>query len=218
MKKNIFFYMIMVVIFYLIIGIVRLDMTTVFACIVSLLLIFCIELLQKKIGYSDLCKFLCYVFVLSTEILGQIYHFYTRVWYFDIIMHTFSSFIISYLSYYLLRFFGDINKMLLLLFIFSFAMMIESVWEISEFCIDRVFNQDMQKDTIINEITSTYFSTSGDTPVKLKVNDVIVDGISFYSKYGGYIDIGLYDTISDMVCALVGSGIFIIIFKKRLVC
>ena len=97
-------------------------------------------------------------------------------------------------------------------------MMIESVWEISEFCIDRVFNQDMQKDTIINEITSTYFSTSGDTPVKLKVNDVIVDGISFYSKYGGYIDIGLYDTISDMVCALVGSGIFIIIFKKRLVC
>ena len=76
----------------------------------------------------------------------------------------------------------------------------------------------MQNDTIINEITSTYFSTSGDTPVKLKVNDVIVDGISFYSKYGGYIDIGLYDTISDMVCALVGSGIFIIIFKKRLVC
>ena len=76
----------------------------------------------------------------------------------------------------------------------------------------------MQKDTIINEITSTYFSTNGDTPVKLKVNDVIVDGISFSSKYGGYIDIGLYDTISDMVCALVGSGIFIIIFKKRLIC
>ena len=31
----------------------------------------------------------------------------------------------------------------------------------------------------------------------------------------GYIDIGLYDTIGDMVCEVVGSIIFIVIFKLK---
>ena len=31
----------------------------------------------------------------------------------------------------------------------------------------------------------------------------------------GYIDIGLYDTIDDMICAVGGSIIFIVIYKLK---
>lgn len=40
----------------------------------------------------------------------------------------------------------------------------------------------------------------------------------FMDRYGGYLDIGLYDTIGDMICTVVGSFMFIVIMKKRLNC
>ena len=48
------------------------------------------------------------------------------------------------------------------------------------------------------------------------VDNVVVNNISFTDKYNGYLDIGLYDTISDMSCALLGALIFIIIIIRRL--
>ncbi|UKI26937.1 MAG: hypothetical protein L6V91_09560 [Bacilli bacterium] len=95
-------------------------------------------------------------------------------------------------------------------------MMCESIWEIFEFSTDRLLKTDMQKDTIINEITSYYLSEDKDTPTTMVVDNVVVNNISFTDKYNGYLDIGLYDTISDMSCALVGALIFIIIIKRRL--
>ena len=46
----------------------------------------------------------------------------------------------------------------------------------------------------------------------------MVKDIDFMDRYGGYLDIGLYDTIGDMICTVVGSFIFIVIMKKRLNC
>ena len=45
-----------------------------------------------------------------------------------------------------------------------------------------------------------------------------VNDIDFMDRYGGYLHIGLYDTIGDMICIVVGSFIFIVIMKKRLNC
>ena len=99
-----------------------------------------------------------------------------------------------------------------MLCIFSFAMMIASLWEIAEFSIDRLFDVDMQKDTVINEVNSMLLSDNGNVVVKNKISSMTI------GKYivNGYLDIGLYDTINDMVCAIIGSLIFIIyIFYKE---
>lgn len=212
MKKIDLLYLI-VVIFYLISGLIKWDMTTIFACVLSLIFMIITNVIGKKIGFGNGIKILIYVFILSTEILGEIYHFYVDVWWFDIVMHTYFAFIVSYAGLYLIRYFkikGSIY--FVILFIFSLAMMTESVWEIFEFSMDRVIGTDMQKDTVIRNINSTYLSEN------IYVDKVMVNDIDFMDRYGGYLDIGLYDTIGDMICTVVGSFMFIVIMKKRLNC
>lgn len=212
MKKIDLLYLI-VVMFYLISGLIRWNMTTIFACVLSLIFMVITNVIGKKIGFGNGIKILIYVFILGTEILGEIYHFYVDVWWFDIVMHTYFAFIISYAGLYLIRYFkikGSIY--FVILFIFSLAMMTESVWEIFEFSMDRFIGTDMQKDTVIRNINSTYLSEN------IYVDKVMVNDIDFMDRYGGYLDIGLYDTISDMICTVVGSFMFIVIMKKRLNC
>ena len=84
------------------------------------------------------------------------------------------------------------------------------------FSIDRLFDKDMQKDTIINEVVSDYFSLNNDVPTRIMVNDITIKSDSYVYEYSGYIDIGLYDTIGDMVCACIGSIIFIIGMSREI--
>lgn len=213
--KKIIILMRVVVIFYLIIGIIKWNTTTVVAALLSLVLMTITSYLKKKLNLDKKLELLIYIFIITTEVLGQIYHFYTRVPIFDIIIHTYSSFVISYIALIIIKK-HKLPKIITILFIFSFAMMCESIWEIFEFGTDHLLKTDMQKDTIINEITSYYLSEDKDTPTTMVVDNVVVNNISFTDKYNGYLDIGLYDTISDMSCALVGTLIFIIIIKRRL--
>lgn len=213
--KKIIILMRVVVIFYLIIGIIKWNTTTVVAALLSLVLMTITSYLKKKLNLDKKLELLIYIFIITTEVLGQIYHFYTRVPIFDIIIHTYSSFVISYIALIIIKK-HKLPKIITILFIFSFAMMCESIWEIFEFGTDHLLKTDMQKDTIINEITSCYLSENGDTPTTMVVDNVVVNNISFTDKYNGYLDIGLYDTISDMSCALLGALIFIIIIKRRL--
>ena len=213
--KKIIILMRVVVIFYLIIGIIKWNITTVVAALLSLVLMTITSYLKKKVNLDKKLELLIYIFIITTEVLGQIYHFYTRVPIFDIIIHTYSSFVISYIALIIIKK-HKLPKIITILFIFSFAMMCESIWEIFEFGTDHLLKTDMQKDTIINEITSCYLSEDKDTPTTMVVDNVVVNNISFTDKYNGYLDIGLYDTISDMSCALVGALIFIIIIKRRL--
>lgn len=213
--KKIIILMRVVVIFYLIIGIIKWNTTTLLAALLSLVLMTIISYLKKKLNLDKKLELLIYIFIITTEVLGQIYHFYTRVPIFDIIIHTYSSFVISYIALIIIKK-HKLPKIITILFIFSFAMMCESIWEIFEFGTDHLLKTDMQKDTIINEITSCYLSEDKDTPTTMVVDNVVVNNISFTDKYNGYLDIGLYDTISDMSCALVGALIFIIIIKRRL--
>lgn len=212
MKKIDLLYLI-VVMFYLISGLIKWNMTTIFACVLSLIFMVITNVIGKKLGFGNGIKILIYVFILSTEILGEIYHFYVDVWWFDIVMHTYFSFVISYVGLYLIRYFNiKKNIYFVILFIFSFAMMTESIWEIFEFSMDRVIGTDMQKDTVIRNISSTYLFHD------IYVDKVMVNDIDFMDRYGGYLDIGLYDTICDMICTVVGSFMFIVIMKKRLNC
>lgn len=213
--KKIIILMRVVVIFYLIIGIIKWNTTTVVAALLSLVLMTITSYLKKKLNLDKKLELLIYIFIITTEVLGQIYHFYTRVPIFDIIIHTYSSFVISYIALIIIKK-HKLPKIITILFIFSFAMICESIWEIFEFGTDHLLKTDMQKDTIINEITSCYLSEDKDTPTTMVVDNVVVNNISFTDKYNGYLDIGLYDTISDMSCALVGALIFIIIIKRRL--
>jgi len=75
----------------------------------------------------------------------------------------------------------------------------------------------MQKDTVINAFSSVMLDpTQSNIPVYLEhITDVSVNGESL--GVGGYLDIGLFDTMEDLFVNLVGALTFALIgyFRSR---
>ena len=124
---------------------------------------------------------------------------------------------------------------------FCFSMTVGVIWEFFECTMDQLFFLDMQKDTVVNTIgsimldptggnTSTVLKnitvvntigsimldpTGGNTSTVLKnITDVIVvqaDGTQTALGLGGYLDIGLLDTMEDLFVNFIGALTFSII-------
>lgn len=200
----------LVVILNLFLCLINMEWTAIFVCIFNFLLFYVADLFKEKLNYGDFFQLLVYLFLISSLLGGEVYFLYAKVWYFDIILHILSSFLVSGLCFYSVKFFkSSICSEILIIFIFSFAMMVAALWEITEFSLDRLFGIDMQKDTIITEINSVLLSEDGKTVINKKISSM---NIGEYTVKG-YIDIGLYDTIDDMVCAILGSFLFIVVRK-----
>lgn len=202
-----------VVIISLLVSLTRPNITTIFLLLFTITLLFLADYLKKKLSYPYKLQVIIYIFILGTELLGEINNYYNETKYFDDIMHTLSSFITSFLAVYILKKLTKTNtKKLTIIFALTMSMSISSLWEITEFTIDRIFSTDMQKDTIITTINSSIISIDKSTPQKKEITSLYVNNIDYIETYGGYIDIGLYDTMEDMICALLGVLIFIIIY------
>ena len=105
----------------------------------------------------------------------------------------------------------ELSPIFLALVAFCFSMTIGALWEIFEFSVDRLFMKDMQKDTIVHAITSvTLDPTNSNIPITISgINDVVVNGESL--GLGGYLDIGLIDTMGDLIVNLIGALVFSVI-------
>ena len=212
MLKKIFVVFKVVVILNLLICLIMREWAATFICLFNFILFLLVDFFQNKIKYGDFFKLLIYVFLFLSLIGGEVYLLYIKFKYFDTFLHTFSSFIVSGLFYYICIFLKNkFNKYLFIVCIFSFAIMIAALWELTEFSIDRILNVDTQKDTVINEINSYYLSDDGKEIGNVKISNMVVGDYSF----NGYLDIGLYDTIDDMFCAVIGSILFIIWGKLK---
>ncbi len=93
---------------------------------------------------------------------------------------------------------------------FCFSMTVGVIWEFFECTMDQLFFLDMQKDTVVNTIGSIMLDpTGGNTPTVLKIStDVIVvqaDGTQTALGLGGYLDIGLLDTMEDLFVNYIGA-------------
>lgn len=212
MLKKIFIILKVVVILNLLYTLINREWTATFVCLLTIIFLFISDFFKKKLFYGDVFKLLIYIFLIFSLVGGEVYYLYVRISYFDVIMHIFSSFIISGLVFYLIKYYKcNICNKLITLFVFSVAMMTAAMWELTEFSIDRIFNVDMQKDTVINEINSVMLISDG-----RGVGHVMVDKMRLgNSIFEGYLDIGLYDTMYDIVCAGIGSIILIIIYRIK---
>ncbi len=84
----------------------------------------------------------------------------------------------------------------------SFAMLIAVLWEFTEFFVDLWFQTDMQKDSWIYCISSVMREPDGlNIAVTEEINSVIVNG----ETWPAYLDIGLRDTMSDLLWTFAGS-------------
>lgn len=152
------------------------------------------------------------------SILGSCFNVYTTVPFFDTVLHGISGVLFAALGFAIAeKFFGKVNDdrnffgSLLLGFCFSLAIAV--LWEIFEYGCTAAFGFDMMEDSIVTHINSYLLSGNHTETVEL---DGIVKTVIYYGEgktytIDGYLDIGLIDTLTDMIICTVGAAIFAII-------
>lgn len=92
-----------------------------------------------------------------------------------------------------------------IIFGISLSILIAVLWEIAEYMADKIWLLDMQKDVFISRIDSYLLAgNTGNLKSIENISDVVVGG----QILPGYIDIGLIDTMDDLIMALLGSLLF----------
>ena len=98
------------------------------------------------------------IFVGGTLFLGEVYDFYERFWWWDVVMHGASAIGFGLMGFVLvfIMFQGDkfaAPPVALAFFAFCFAMTIGAIWEIFEFAMDQIFGLNMQKSGLMDTMS-----------------------------------------------------------------
>jgi len=208
------------VIISLVMAAIRGEYENVFVCALSLLLFFVPTFIEKslKIDLPSTFEVIVLLFIFSAEILGEIHNYYIKVPYWDAILHTLNGFLFSAFGFSLLdiinrnsKFKFQLSPFYLAVVAFCFSMTIGVLWEFFEFGADYFLNKDMQKDVIIHTINSvTLDPNQQNIPRTIdNITSVVINGKDL--GLGGYLDIGLYDTMKDLLVNFIGAVIFCVI-------
>ncbi|MBE6148092.1 MAG: MFS transporter [Firmicutes bacterium] len=191
-----------------------------FLCVFSLILFLMPTLLEKtlKIEFPSVFESIVYIFIFAAEILGEINNFYSIFANFDTILHTINGFLCASLGFSLVYILNEnvdsinLSPLFVSLVAFCFSMTIGVMWEFYEYGIDKTLHRDMQKDQIVDNInTVTLDETNSNKVIKIKGIDYTIiydeDGKELV-KLDGYLDIGLHDTMKDLVVNFIGALVY----------
>ena len=193
----------------------------VFLCILSLFLLGVPYLFERRLGIliPNTLAIIIMLFIFCAEILGEINAFYLKVPHWDTMLHTMNGFLMAAIGLSLVDLFNRSDRFLIKLsplFVavvaFCFSMTIGVLWEFLEFAADYFLHTDAQKDVFLSSIHSIALNPTGqNVPVHVDIQSLIVNGEDWMELYGGYLDIGLYDTIKDLFVNFIGAITFSVI-------
>ena len=199
-----------------------------FLGILTLILFMVPQFIDKKLGVTIPVglETVILIFIFSAEILGEINAFYVKIPVWDTILHTTNGFLMAAIGFALIdlfnrsdRFSIKMSPYFVAFFAFCFSMTIGVLWEFFEFGMDTVFKTDMQKDRIVQTISSVELN-----PDK-KNNAIVINNINktviYYTDQnetqkeqvidGGYLDLGIKDTMKDLLVNFVGAIVYSLI-------
>lgn len=197
----------------------------VFLCVLTLILFMLPSTLERKLDLDlpNTLEIIILLFIYAAEILGEIGAYYVTFPYWDTVLHTLNGFLCAAIGFSLLDILNrhndvrfHLSPLYLAIMSFCFSMTVGVIWEFFECTMDQLFFLDMQKDTVVSAIGSIMLDpTGGNTPIVLKnITDVIVvqaDATQTALGLGGYLDIGLLDTMEDLFVNFIGALTFSII-------
>lgn len=195
---------------------------SVFLCILTLILLLLPTIVERAlmVDLPNTLEIIIMLFIFAAEILGEIRSFYTTFYGWDTILHTINGFLCAAIGFALVDMLNRNEKFSLTLsptymavVAFCFSMTIGVLWEFFECTMDQLFFLDMQKDAIVNTISTVMLDpTGGNTPVMIRdITDVVVitaSGEEIALGLGGYLDIGILDTMKDLLVNFVGAVVF----------
>lgn len=176
-----------------------------------------------KVKLPTTLEIIVYLFIFAAEILGEIQNFYGIFKHWDTMLHTLNGFLSAAIGLSLIdilnrtdRFHIKMTPAFVALVAFCFSMTIGVTWEFFEYTADRYFNLDMQKDRVVQKITSVELNKEN------KNDPITIDNINKTQIYsdnnteittieGGYLDIGINDTMKDLIVNFIGALVFSIL-------
>ena len=197
----------------------------VFLCVLTLLLFLIPSFLERtiRIEVPDTLEVIILLFIFAAEILGEIQAYYVHFPYWDTMLHTLNGILCAAIGFSLIdilnrneRFSFSLSPVYLAVVAFCFSMTIGVLWEFFECTMDHFFLLDMQKDTVVQSIGSVMLDPAkGNSPEQLSgiVDTIVVlaDGSTRSLGLGGYLDIGLLDTMKDLFVNFIGAVVFSVI-------
>lgn len=179
-----------------------------FQSILALILFLLPTILDHRfnIELPDVLETIVILFIFSSIFLGEIRGFYEQYPLWDKLLHISSGFLTAAIGFSLIDILnrhGNIGLKLSPIFVaifgFCFSMTVGVVWEFFEFGMDQLLGFDMQKDVYITQFSSVLL---GD--ITVNIESVVVNGVEWES----YVDIGLIDTMQDLIVNAIGAVVF----------
>ena len=205
------------VIFVMIRAAFRQEFESVFVCLLSLILLMMPAIIERtlKIDLPTTLEIIIMVFIFAAEILGEIGEYYVKFPYWDTMLHTTNGFLCAAIGFSMVDILNrsertslKLSPIYMSVAAFCFSMTVGVLWEFFEFAADMLVHTDMQKDTVIDAIYSVALNPTGaNKPIGISgITSVAVNGTEL--GLGGYLDIGLIDTMQDLFVNFIGAVVF----------
>ncbi len=189
----------------------------VFLCALTLLLFLIPSFVERRlhIDVPNTLEVIILLFIFSAEILGEIQEYYLVFPFWDTMLHTINGFLMAAIGIAMVdilnrssRFKVRLSPVFVAVVAFCFSMTIGVLWEFFEYGMDCFFHMDMQKDTWVTVISTVSLNPEGkNAAVTIPVESVVVNG----QEWPGYLDIGLHDTMKDLLVNFIGAAVFSVI-------
>ena len=210
----------LIVVTELVLSILRGEYESAFICLLVLILFILPFFIQQNFGIQlpTTLEIIILLFIFAAEILGELEGYFITYPNWDTMLHTTTGFLSAATGFALIdilnrnsRIKFHLSPIYVALAAFCFSMTVGVLWEFFEFGMDRLFHLDMQKDTVVQSITSVMLDpTNGNTPITIDgIHSVAVNGNAL--GFDGYLDIGLYDTMEDLFVNFIGAVTFSVI-------
>lgn len=156
---------------------------------------------------------LCVLYSIG-PMLGHTLNFYSLIPHWDKLLHITGGVVFAIVGYFLFQMMvGRDTKKTTAVAVFAlcFSMALSMAWEFYEFGSDTLLGTDTQADTMVTSITSHYFSdVMGEVGTIDPIESVTINGQAM--DWDGYLDLGLHDTMMDMLLETLGAVVIAVFF------
>ena len=211
----------LIVIGVMVMTIIHKNYESTFVCVLVLILFMLPRFVERnfRIELPSTLEIIILVFIFAAEILGELKSYFITYPHWDSMLHTTTGFISAAFGFAMVDLLNrnkpqhfKLSPVFLALVAFCFSMTVGVLWEFFEFTCDQVMHTDMQKDYVVHEINSVSLNPDGlNTPIHVPIENVIVNGEDWTEELGGYLDIGLIDTMKDLQVNCIGAIAFSVI-------
>ena len=178
---------------------------------------FLVVLVPVAVEFILQCKLNTFIYLTGflfafTPMFGECFRMYYNTIWWDKFSHVAGGMFCAMFGFYIFRRLcgKDGKSLAAALFALFFSVTVAVAWEFVEYAGDCLFDMDTQNDVIVHDINSYMLPTESGVPGTIKdIKLVTLDGEEL--PFDGYLDIGLHDSMQDMLVETAGALIAMVI-------